>query len=145
MNWIIEIVNGLIEVYRTRNVYKLLNLLEISLIRKQLPKNKKGRFLRDMLGNEIIFISNDLANEEEKMVIAHELGHLILHTHLSTSYYTENILLNRDKLEIQANKFAAELLIPDDVDISEGETVQQLACRLEVSEDLIKLKFKDVI
>lgn len=141
MTWIIEIVNGLIEMYETRDVYKLIDKLEIILIRKNLPGNKKGRFFRDMFGNEFIFISDDLCIEEEKIVIAHELGHLILHTDLSTSYYSSNNLLNKDKLEVQANKFAAELLIPDDVEIIEGMTTKELACYLEISEELVNLKY----
>lgn len=145
MFWIKEIVNGLIEVYKTRNVYEILDLLEIMLIRKQFPKGKKGRFLRDIFGNEIIFISNELSEEEEKIVLAHELGHLILHTHLTTSCYSNNHLLVKDKLEVEANKFAAELLIPDGIEIYEGMTIMQLACYLKVSEELVKLKYKDVI
>lgn len=142
MIWIKQIVNGLIEMYSTRDVYELLNNLEVTLIRKELFKNEKGRFFRDMFGNETIFISNNLSEEEEKIVIAHELGHLILHTDLNTSFYTENHLINKNKLEMEANKFAAELLIPDDVEIYEDETISHLACRLNVTEDLIKLKFR---
>lgn len=142
MIWIKQIVNGLIEMYSTRDVYELLNNLEVTLIRKELFKNEKGRFFRDMFGNETIFISNNLSEEEEKIVIAHELGHLILHTDLNTSFYTENHLINKNKLEMEANKFAAELLISDDVEIYEDETISHLACRLNVSEELIKLKFR---
>lgn len=145
MKWIVEIVNGLIEVYKTRNVYELLDLLEITLIKKKLINDEKGRFLRDMFGNETIFISNELSNEEERIVIAHELGHLILHTDLTTSYYTENHLLNKDQIEVQANKFAAELLISDDIEIPEGITTKEFACYLKISEELVKLKYKDVI
>ena len=142
MTWIKEIVEGMIEVYETRDVYELIDILEIMLIRKKLPGNKKGRFFRDIFKNEFIFISDDLSIEEEKIVIAHELGHLILHTNLSTSYYTSNNLQVKSKLEVQANKFAAELLIPDDVEIYEGMTTKELACYLKVSEELVKLKFR---
>lgn len=135
-------MRGMTEVYKTRDVYELIDRLEVTLIRKQLPRNKKGRFFRDLFGNEFIFISDDLSIEEEKIVIAHELGHLILHTHLSTSYYTSNHLQSKSKLEVQANKFAAELLIPDNVEIYEGMTTKQLACYLKVSEELVKLKFR---
>ncbi|WP_352420774.1 ImmA/IrrE family metallo-endopeptidase [Proteiniborus sp.] len=145
MTWIKEIVIGLIEIYETRNVYELLDLLDVLLIKKQLINDEKGRFFRDIWGNEYIYISNRLSDEEERIVIAHELGHLILHTHLNTSYYTENRLLNKDQIEVQANKFAAELLIPDNVDTYEYETIQQLACYLKVSEELVKLKYKDVV
>ena len=147
MTWIKEIVRGMIEVYGTRNVYELVDRLEIFLIRKQLSKNKKGRFLRNLFGDEFIFVSDTLSDEEEKIVIAHELGHLILHTHLSTSYYTSNHLQSKSKLEVQANKFAAELLIPDDIDFSDYEnlTINELSYYLEVSKELIELKYKDVL
>lgn len=142
MTWIKEIVMGLLEVYKTKNIYELLNQLEIILIKKHLPEGKKGRFFRDIFGNEYIYVSNELSDEEERIVIAHELGHLILHTHLNTSYYTDNHLLIKNKYEIQANKFAAELLITDDLDISEYETMKELSCNLKVTEELIRLKFE---
>lgn len=143
MLWIKTIVEGLIEMYNTRDVYELLDLLDITLIRKPLNNNEKGRFFRDIFGNETIFVSNDLPKNEERLVIAHELGHVIVHTHLTTSYYTESSLLNRDKLELEANKFAAELLIPDDVEscIYEGITLQELEDILGVPKEIIKLKF----
>lgn len=143
MLWIKKIVEGLIEMYNTRDVYELLDLLDITLIRKPLNNNEKGRFFRDIFGNETIFVSNDLPKNEERLVITHELGHVIVHTHLTTSYYTESSLLNRDKLELEANKFAAELLIPDDIEscIYEGITLQELEDILGVPKEIIKLKF----
>lgn len=147
MTWIKDIVQGLIEIYETRNVYELVNFLEIGLIKKELPTGMKGKFFRDLFDNEFIFVSNDLCPQEEKIVIAHELGHLILHTKLTTSYYTENHLLNKDQIEYQANKFAAELLIPNDVDFSvyDSMTIKDLSRFFEVSEKLIELKFKEDI
>lgn len=144
MVWIKEIVEGLIEVYGTRDIYKLLELLDVSLVRKEFKTKIKGRFLRNVFDDEFIFVSNKLSEIEEKIVIAHELGHLILHTDLSTSYYTENHLLIKNKYEIEANKFAAELLIPDDLDFSiyDSITMTQMGCLLEVPEKLIELKFK---
>ena len=89
----------------------------------------------------LFFISN-IYQKRRKIVIAHELGHLILHTDLNTSFYTENHLLSKGRIETQADKFAAELLIPDDVEIHEDITIQQLACYLGVPEELVKLKFR---
>jgi Zn-dependent peptidase ImmA (M78 family) len=145
MTWIKDIVQGLIEIYETRDVYELVELLNIRLIKRNLPKGVKGKFFRDLFDNEFIFISNNLCRQEEIQVIAHELGHVILHTKLTASYYTENHLMNKDQIEYQANKFAAELLIPDDVEIFEGMTTREIACSLEVSEKLLQLKYKDVI
>ncbi|MSU01795.1 ImmA/IrrE family metallo-endopeptidase [Tissierella pigra] len=144
MTWIKEIVEGLIEVYKTRNVYEIIEILDIKLIRKEMRPGIKGRFLRDLFYNEYIYISNELSDEEEKVVIAHELGHAILHTNLNSSYYTENHLLNKDKIEYQANKFAAELLISNNIDFStyDSMTIKEMSCILGVSERLIELKFK---
>ncbi len=142
MTWIKDVVDGLIELYQTRNVYELLSVLDIILIRIDLPDGEKGRFLRDMFNNEYIFISSNLTKQEEKIVIAHELGHLILHTSLTTSYYNNNHLLVKNKIEKEANIFAAELLIPDYIETCEDTTFQQLACSLEVTEELIKVKYR---
>lgn len=142
MTWIKHIVDGLVELYHTRNVYELLDILEIILIKRELPEGEKGRSFKDMFNNEYIFVSNNLTSEEEKVIIAHELGHLILHTHLSTSYYSNNPLLSKDKIEKEANKFAAELLIPDDIVIDEDTTIQHLAYNLGVLEELVIIKYR---
>ncbi|MGN9164929.1 ImmA/IrrE family metallo-endopeptidase [Tissierellaceae bacterium HCP3S3_D8] len=145
MTWIKDIVEGLIEVYSTRNIYELLDQLDVTLIRKEFKSNVKGRFIRNIFGDEFIFISDQLSYEEERIVIAHELGHLILHTDLTTSYYTENHLLVKDRYEVEANKFAAELLIEDNVIIHEGETMNYVASLLNVTKELLMLKYEDVI
>lgn len=141
MLWIKEIVQGLIEVYGTRDVYEILDSLNVILIRKEYKSEIKGRFMRNIFEDEFIFVSNKLSKQEEKIVIAHELGHLILHPDLVTSYYTGNHFLTKNRYEIEANKFAAELLIPDDIELYEGITTKELAALLNVPEELIKLKF----
>lgn len=147
MTWIKDIVQGLIEIYGTGNVYELISALNIKLIKKELKPGIKGRFFRDVFGNEYIYISNKLSDEEEKIVIAHELGHAILHPDLISSYYTENHLLNKDQIEYQANEFAAELLISENIDFStyDSITTKELSILLEVSEELIKIKYKDIL
>lgn len=144
MTWIKEIVEGLTEFYETSNIYELIELLDIKLIRKELNLGIKGRFFRDMFGNEYIYVSSAVSTEEEKVILAHELGHAILHPDLTTSYYTENHLLNKDQIEYQANKFASELLIPNDIDFSiyDSITKKELSCILGIPERLIELKFE---
>lgn len=140
MDWIKEIVAGLTELYETRNVYELLDLLDITLIKKELPKDKKGRFFRDLFGNETIYIADNLNWVEEKCVIAHELGHAILHTEISTHYYTDNELLVKNKLEIQANYFASELLIKEDITQYKDLTLREISYILEATEELVSIK-----
>jgi|LGOV01.1.fsa_nt_gb Zn-dependent peptidase ImmA (M78 family) len=142
MNWIKNILNGLIEFYETRDVNELIDSLGIILIKKDLSLGIKGKFLRDCWGTEYITISPDLELQEERYVLAHELGHAILHTDLSTEflYGTHQV---KNKFEIQANKFAAELLISDEIDIYELENMdtRKISSYLEVCEDLVEYKF----
>lgn len=74
-----------------------------------------------------IFISNEIKNDiyRWRFTLAHEIGHLILHKDLLKKYINEqtddedslsslsnnHIIINK-RLEIQANKFASRLLLP---------------------------------
>lgn len=67
-------------------------------------------------------------------MLAHELGHAILHTEIATAAYN-NKLLNKGKLEKQADYFALKLLdISIDKDYFEGYTLEQIAKALYVTE-----------
>ena len=51
-------------------------------------------------------------------------------------------MCSKNTFEIEANKFAAELLIPDEILIEyQGMTVDQIAAYLNVIPELVKLKF----
>ena len=79
----------------------------------------------------------------QRQVCAHELGHAILHRKINTIFLDTYTYIVTDKLEIQANMFAAELLIQDEV-LKEysGFTLDQTAAALEVQESLIEYKLK---
>lgn len=144
MFYIKQIVAGLIETYRTRDVYELLDFLCIALIRKNLPKGQKGKFYRNEFGDEFIYIIPGLERYEERLIIAHELGHAILHTHLNATFYTTDNLFIKNKFEVQANKFAAELLInEDELDKSEIQdmSLEQLSSYFGVPKELLEYKF----
>ena len=143
--WIKNSVNGLIDKYQTRNVYKLIDYLNIDLEIKELPHNLKGQFQRDLVGNEKIYLSNRLNEHEKIIVLAHELGHAVLHTRLNLSYYTKYSYASKNKFEQQANKFAAELLIPDMSEIrkdyTDNLTFNNIICIYGVPKEYVKLKF----
>jgi Zn-dependent peptidase ImmA (M78 family) len=74
----------------------------------------------------IILINKDHAPHRQRFSIAHELGHLQLH-HLSKNIHVDKKSYYRDSksaeglddIEVAANKFAAELLMPEDIVRSE--------------------------
>jgi Zn-dependent peptidase ImmA (M78 family) len=67
--------------------------------------------------NKYIVINSNLMDEMQRFVCSHELGHAVLHPRANTPFLRKNTLFSIDKIEIEANRFAIELLIPKDIDI----------------------------
>lgn len=130
-SWIENIVLGLKENYYFENIYDLFDELEI-IFKKLEPSNILLRgndafYYRDYYGEEIIFIRNDLNVQFEKFILAHELGHALLHTNVCQAAFNRN-LLNVGKFEKQADYFALKVL-----DMSETN-IEQLNNLIERSE-----------
>lgn len=94
---------------------------------------------------KFIHINSDLPECLQKFVCAHELGHSILHPDSNTPFLRENTLLSVDRLEIEANQFAACLLLTD-ADLNEyieyGYTSEQISMCSGLPEPLVRYKFK---
>lgn len=90
-----------------------------------------------------IFLNQNLSEQETKMVMSHELGHAVLHRKENCYFIRNKTLLLNSKIEIEANKFAAFLLLPDDV-VKEytnlGFTVNQISRITGYDEKIIKLR-----
>lgn len=74
-----------------------------------------------------------------KFVCAHELGHALLHPGINTPFLKASTLFSVNKLEREANEFAVELLLPDDL-IKEYWTIQEAAAVYEVPLEAAKFK-----
>jgi Zn-dependent peptidase ImmA (M78 family) len=137
------IIGGLLETYGVKDLYELLNSLEITIIKKELSVGKKARFYRDVFGNEYIFIVPGLNQIEERYILAHELGHALLHGHISNEFYFSSYI-NKGRLEYEADCFAAELLIDEsnlEKQYIEDMSIDQLTSYFGVSRKLIEYKF----
>lgn len=140
MEWIDNIIIGLLEIYQTNNVYDLLDCLNIKiqkLDKKSLLLNHNDAFYyRNYFGNEVIFIRNDLPVNYERFVLAHELSHAVIHTNNETAAFS---LTNAGKLERQANYFAFKLtnIQFDEIALNEM-TLEQIASYLEIPCEALK-------
>lgn len=77
------------------------------------------------------------------LTCAHELGHSILHQSANTPFLKSFTYLPVDKMEIEANKFAIELLLSDDMILDfQDYTLEQIARFTGYCKELIELKFK---
>lgn len=64
---------------------------------------------------KIININSAISEELQRFTCAHELGHTLLHKDISTPFLKVHTLFSIDKIERQANTFAVELLMPDEL------------------------------
>lgn len=91
--------------------------------------------------NHIIYLSEDLDEHLARFVIAHELGHMQMHRSMNTVFMDAKTYNPHSKFERQANTFAVELLLPDDLLREYPEcTIRQLARSAGVPEEFAGLK-----
>ena len=101
--------------------------------------NIKSDYLRAVL------IDPNLSENELLEVYAHELGHIFLHPNINTFTINEIDPVWVRHLEIEADTFASEYLLDDDVfEKFIDMTFEEIACELGVSIHLVKLKFNNL-
>lgn len=107
-----EKVKELVNLYGTRDPYMLCKFLDIKIFCFDL-ENIKGIY-KKVVGNKYIILNKSLSSFGKERVLAHELGHVILHDD-DVIYMKDTFMFPKhDKFEVEANTFAADLLISDD-------------------------------
>jgi Zn-dependent peptidase ImmA (M78 family) len=100
-------------------------------------------------GIAVIVLNLNHHPNRRRFTLAHEIGHHVMHVpYLTNNVHVDKIVLNRDDIssqgvdvkEVQANAFAAELLMPESelrryhtVDLNDDEFLYSLAKKLKVS------------
>ncbi|MEG2412650.1 MAG: ImmA/IrrE family metallo-endopeptidase [Clostridium sp.] len=137
-------VRNLVKKYGTRDPFLLASYLNLRVKFQEYSDNTKGYYI-NVKRNKFIIINSNLNEEERRIVLAHEIGHAILHSSKEVHFIRENTLFPKGKHENEANKFAAELLIDlNEIDkcYIEELNMEQLACYMMVPHELIRLKFQ---
>lgn len=132
-------VRGIIEEVGINNLQDILSHLGIHLIRDNVAQNPllnrcEGLYIRDFNGKELIIVKEDLPNEN--FIIAHELGHALLHTEYDTLLHNKHVIPG--KVEKEANYFATRLLYKDKPIEDWVETKEDIAKSFMISEDCVK-------
>ncbi len=131
----------LIQKYNTSDPFELADALKIAVFYEDL--GSINGYYNNPLRMKQIHINSFLNDFDAKYTCAHELGHAIMHPNASTPFLRSKTLLSVDKLEIEANTFAVNLLIPDEI-IAENRnyTTEQLSRLLGYRRNLIELRLK---
>ena len=91
--------------------------------------------------NHIIYLSEDLDEDTARFVLAHELGHMQMHRDLNTVFMDTKTFNPHSRFERQANTFAVELLLPDDLLREYPDcSIYQLAASFGVPSEFVEMK-----
>ena len=131
--------NSLAKRYNSRNPFEIIKNLNVILVYYPL-KDVRG-FYQYFQRNNIIYIDENLSENEQIMVCAHEVGHMILHKNSNALFMDTRTHFVTTKYENEANTFAAELLIPDSIILDNpGMTKSQIARLSGYNEKIMEFK-----
>lgn len=110
----------------------------------QCPLGRISGYYKYLKRHRCIYINSDLEINFSKVVMAHELGHAILHVKENCAFMSNKTLLLTSKIERQANLFAANLLITDNM-LQEyaGYTQEQFCNSTGYPMELLELRLKN--
>jgi Zn-dependent peptidase ImmA (M78 family) len=101
--------------------------LGLEVIRQQLPRDTSAVIVRSAQGRRVIGVNSQHSDTRQRFSIAHEIGHALLHLPseppatgdavvdrpLEVLFRDDLASMGVDAREIEANAFAAELLMPE--------------------------------
>lgn len=137
------IVNRLVRFHKTRDPFEMIKGMNVILV--YYPLEGVRGFYQYFQRNNIIYLDERLSDCEKRFVLAHELGHMILHKKSNAIFMDTRTHFNTNKYENEADLFAMNLLVSDD-DILEysfyGYSANQIARITGYHEKLIELRLK---
>ena len=134
--------NQAVKKYGTRDPFKIAEASGVHLYYEQF--NSLLGLYTCKWRRRMIFLNNRLEEPLSAIVLAHELGHDVLHREIAETGLREyNIFGIKDITEQEANIFAAHLLLDDNevLDLIKGGlTLQETAAILNTSQELLLIK-----
>ncbi len=107
-----RIAESLVRKYKTRDPFRIAEELGFIVIRTSLH-GIRG-FWHHTQRQHIIFVDESLSDGSARFVCAHELGHILLHRGYNRIFMDTNTYFPVNRQEIEANRFAVDLLYDDD-------------------------------
>lgn len=126
--------------FMTDNPFEIAQSLGIEIF--YMPLGKISGYYKYLKKHKCIYINSDIEdNRFLSLVMAHELGHAVMHPKENCYFLENKTMLLTGKNELEANAFAIGLLISDD-SLSEYRecTIEQLSRIFGYHEQLIKLR-----
>ena len=132
-------VEQIVRKYRTRDPFEMIKGMNVILV--YYPLEGVHGFYQYFQRNNIIYLDERLSKNEQRFVLAHELGHMFLHKKANAIFMDTRTQFNTDKFELEANTFAIDLLLPDPLLEEYKEfTVEQISRMTGYHKRLIELR-----
>lgn len=134
--------------YQTKDPFEVCDALHIRVSLMPMGKHEgssKGFYLTNSRC-KVATINSDLPEHIQRIILPHELGHGVLHVTPKLCTFHELTVLNEtNRLEYEANIFAAEFMLNDD-DVMDALQMKmnffQTASLLEVPPELLDFKLR---
>ncbi len=141
MDDIKRLAKSIAKKYQSRNPFEIIQGMNVILVFAPLI-DVRG-FYQYFHRNNIIYIDEHLSEHEQKFVCAHELGHMLMHRKENTVFMDTRTYLKTMPNETEADKFAIELLVPNEIILENWQyTISQLSRLTGYDEKLIKLRLQ---
>ena len=147
IDYIASVVEQLTKQHDTREPYTLCRALGIKVRYKDCENLLKAYFVTVSRIKSIV-INNRIHSEVQRILVAHELGHAVLHQEIALlrGFQEFELFDANDPTEYEANLFAAELLIEDDELLAllndDDKSFFSVARELSVPAELLDFKFR---
>lgn len=125
------------QLHETRNPFELAEKRNLNVFFK--PLGNVYGFYYTLKRSRFIYINSELSRPLQIYTCAHEIGHDVLHHGINTPFLAKHTLVSVDRIEREANQFAVELLIPDEL-ILNGTTIYEAAALSCVPQEVAHLK-----
>lgn len=134
-------VEKLVRKHKTRNPFEMIKGMNVILV--FYPLEGVRGFYQHFQRNNIIYIDETLSDHDKAFVLAHEVGHMILHKKSNAIFMDSRTQFRTSKYENEANKFAIELLISDESLCEYSNcTIEQLSQIYGYHQKFIELRLK---
>ena len=133
--------------YGESDPFRLAQAMKIIVVLKPMGRYKgccKGFYVQHRRIKHIT-INSDLPEVIQRVILAHEIAHSVLHTNITAAFHEFTLFDDTDRQEYEANLFAAELLLSDDCvlnALNEDQFFFQAAKALYVPAELLDFKFR---
>ncbi|MFB0840993.1 ImmA/IrrE family metallo-endopeptidase [Paenibacillus oleatilyticus] len=135
---VLHLVKKLKNLYRTNDPFRIAQSKNITVVFEYLGRSTWGYF-SNVNRIPIIHLHEELDDMNARFTCAHELGHSLMHPRVNTPFLKKNTLQSIDRIEREANQFAVELLMTDEL-LLEGMSIYEAATSCGVPVEVAHLK-----